>query len=212
MAKTSKLDPKRAKHFNETIINDYFDLREELDRQYDGIPPEHIWNMDEKGVQMGGGQKKCSKKFYYLRSQKHRYRIQSDNLELVMIVECILGVGDVVPPSFCLQNGTAPDLRTLEDHEWGRFVFSLYQLDNSNVLIYILASIFPSLAGQTHTIVKIGLMKSSFLMQRNTVSIPQSQSCCLWMVMTHMKPQLSSVPSISALMTKIWKLSFFAFP
>jgi len=119
-AKTSKLDPKRAKHFNETIINDYFDQQDELERRYDGIPPEHRWNMDEKGVQMGGGRKKCSKKFYYLRSQKHRYRIQSDNLELVTIVECVSAAGDVVPPSFCLQNGTAPDLRTLEDHEWGR--------------------------------------------------------------------------------------------
>jgi len=40
VAKTSKLDPKHTKHFNETIINDYFD-QQELDRQYNGIPPEH---------------------------------------------------------------------------------------------------------------------------------------------------------------------------
>jgi len=67
----SKLDPKHTKHFNKTIINDLFDKLDVMDGEYDGIPPEHLWNMDEKGVQMGGGQKKTNKKFYYLRSQKH---------------------------------------------------------------------------------------------------------------------------------------------
>jgi hypothetical protein len=104
-AKPAKLDPKRAKNFNETVINDYFDKLEELHGRYPGgIPPEHIWNMDEKGIQMGGGRKKSSKKYYFLKSQKHRYRISSDNLELVTILECISAAGEIVPPSFCLQN------------------------------------------------------------------------------------------------------------
>ena len=125
-AKTSKLNPKRAKHFNETIIGEYFDLWEELDAKYGGIPPEHIYNMDEKGIQMGGGRKKSSKKFYFLKSQKHRYRIRSDNLELVTILECISASGEVVPPAFCLQNGAAPDLRDeLCDDEWSRFGLGL---------------------------------------------------------------------------------------
>lgn len=120
-AKPAKLDPKRAKNFNETVINDYFDKLEELHGRYPGgIPPEHIWNMDEKGIQMGGGRKKSSKKFYFLKSQKHQYRISSDNLELVTILECISAAGEIVPLSFCLQNGSRLDLRGLDDDEWGR--------------------------------------------------------------------------------------------
>jgi hypothetical protein len=57
-----RLNPKHAKNnFNETVINDFFDHKlEELYAKYNGIPPEHMWNMDEKGVQMGGGRKKSS--------------------------------------------------------------------------------------------------------------------------------------------------------
>ena len=72
-------------------------------------------------IQMGGGRKKSGKKYYFLKDQKQRYCIQSDNLELVTILECISAAGDVVPPLFCLQNGATPDLRELSDNEWGRF-------------------------------------------------------------------------------------------
>ena len=120
-AKPAKLDPKRAKHFNELVIGDFYNKWEDLNAKHNAIPPEHIWNFDEKGIQMGGGRKKSSKKYYFLKDQKDRYRIRSDNLELVTILECISAAGDVVPPSFCLQNGSRPDLRELSDDEWGRF-------------------------------------------------------------------------------------------
>jgi len=120
-AKPAKLDPKRAKHFNEVIIGDFYDKWEDLNDRHNGIPLEHMWNWDEKGIQMGGGWKKSSKKYYFLKDQKHRYHIRSDNLELITILECISAAGDVVPPSFCLQNGSTPDLRKLSDDEWGRF-------------------------------------------------------------------------------------------
>jgi hypothetical protein len=111
-AKGARLDPKRAKNFNETIINHYFDTLEGLHARFPGgIPPEHIWNMDEKGIQLGGGRKNLNKKFFYSRSQKQKFRIKSDNLELVTVVECVSAAGDIVPPSFCLQNGSSPDLR-----------------------------------------------------------------------------------------------------
>lgn len=109
------MNPKRAKHFNKAIISDYFDKLEELHSRYPGgIPAEHIWNMDEKGVQMGGC-KKTSKKYYYLKDQKQCYCISSDNLELITEIECISVAGDIVPPSFCLQNRSKPD-----DDAWGR--------------------------------------------------------------------------------------------
>ena len=132
----AKLDPKQAKNFNESIINDYFDKLEELHGRYPGgIPPEHIWNMDEKGIQMGGGQKQSSKKFYYLKDQKQCYQISSNNLELVTILECISASREVVPPSFCLQNGGVPDLQELDDNDWGRFVTHHYVIPKSMMLI-----------------------------------------------------------------------------
>ena len=43
-----------------------------------GIPPQHIWNMDEKGIQMGSGRKNSGKKYLFLKYKKHKYLIQSD--------------------------------------------------------------------------------------------------------------------------------------
>jgi hypothetical protein len=79
--------------------------------------------MDEKGIQMGGGQGKRRKKYYYFMHQKNRHRIMSNNLELVTVLECVSAAGSIVPPSFCLQNGTKPDLHHLNDDNWGRFSF-----------------------------------------------------------------------------------------
>ncbi len=52
---------------------------------------------------MGGGWKNSGKKYLFLKDKKHRYLIWSNNLELVTIIECISATGNVVPPSFCLQ-------------------------------------------------------------------------------------------------------------
>ena len=123
--KPSKMDPKHTKNFNKTIINDYFDKLKALHTWYDGIPPEHIWNMDEKGIQMGGSRKGSNKKFYYLRDQKQKCCMWSDNLELVTVLECVSMAGDIVPPSFCLKNGSKPDLCTLDDNLWGRWVYHM---------------------------------------------------------------------------------------
>lgn len=53
--KSTGLDPKHAKNFNKTMVLDYFEKRGNLNNRYNGIPPEQDWNMDEKGLQMGGG-------------------------------------------------------------------------------------------------------------------------------------------------------------
>ena len=88
--------------------------------QRGGIPPEHIWNMDEKGIQLGGGRKNSGKKFLYFRKSKERYQISSDNLELVTVLECISAAGGEIPPSFVLTDGPVPDLGSLDDNSWGR--------------------------------------------------------------------------------------------
>ena len=120
--KGTQLDPKCANNFNKTMINDYFDSLEVLHARFpSGVPSEHVWNMDKKGIQLGGGRKNTSTKFYYSRSQKQKSHLKSDNLELVTILECVSAAGDVVPPSFCLQSGSSPDLHSLHDDQWGRY-------------------------------------------------------------------------------------------
>jgi hypothetical protein len=52
--KTSGLDPKRAQAFNYTAIQDYFQkLKAIIDEKQ--IPWHNVYNMDEKGIQLGGG-------------------------------------------------------------------------------------------------------------------------------------------------------------
>lgn len=116
-ARPAKLDPKRANNFNNPVVEDFFDELEGLHNWYGEIPPDHLWNEDEKGVQIGGGCKNSGKKFYFLRDQKNRYRLGSDNLELVTIMECVSAAGDVIPPSFVLSEGPEPDLLVILSYQ-----------------------------------------------------------------------------------------------
>jgi hypothetical protein len=73
------------------IINDYLNKWKGLNGQYlGGIPPEHIWNMDEIGIQMGSGQKNKGKRYFYLHDQRNRHQISSGNLELITVIECVV--------------------------------------------------------------------------------------------------------------------------
>ncbi|KAI6032700.1 hypothetical protein F5J12DRAFT_779149 [Pisolithus orientalis] len=83
------LNPKRAQNFNKMAVKEYFKLQHELEEKYDGIPPEHHWNMDEKGCQMGGGRQGSGMKFIFSLEDKEHYHLHSDNLELVSIIECV---------------------------------------------------------------------------------------------------------------------------
>jgi hypothetical protein len=120
LAKPQKLDPKRADHFNKAVVTDFFEKWQALLDEHSGIPPEHIWNMDKKGIQLGGSRKNCGKKFIYFQNSKERYQISSDNLELVTILECISAAGGEIPPSFVLTDGGVPDLRNLDVNSWER--------------------------------------------------------------------------------------------
>ena len=53
--KSAKLDPKCMKNFNKTIDNKFFGKWQAINNKYGGVSPEYIWNMDEKGIQFGGG-------------------------------------------------------------------------------------------------------------------------------------------------------------
>ena len=84
-AKPSKLDAKRANNFNEAVVSHFFDKLEHIYDEYGDIPPEHIYNMDEKGIQIGGGRKNNGRACMYFQDQRNRYKIFSGNLELVIL-------------------------------------------------------------------------------------------------------------------------------
>lgn len=121
-ARPSGLDPKRAQNFNRTAVQSLASIRRQIEVEYGPIPPEHDWNADEKGIQLGGGRKRDGAVYYFMRSQKNRYRLASDNLELVTIVECISAAGRAMPPGIILKEGPEPDLRDVKG--FGRFAFT----------------------------------------------------------------------------------------
>ena len=88
LTKPSGLDPKRAKAFNRPVVERYLDELLRLVEKH-GIPIENIYNMDEKGCQRGGGKKGTSRKYFYSRRARAKYKHRSGNLELVTIVEAI---------------------------------------------------------------------------------------------------------------------------
>jgi len=98
LGKPSGLDPKRAQAFNETTVRDHFEqLAKAL---YPGIKPSNLYNMDEKGCQRGGGRRIRNQKFIICNGKLVQYRVQSANLELITIIECVSADGAHIKPGF----------------------------------------------------------------------------------------------------------------
>lgn len=117
--KPTGLDPKRANNFNKAVVHDYFEKRQWLNEKYGGIPLEQEWNMDEKGCQFGGGRTNGQTRYLFSVGDKERYRVQSDNLELTTVIECVSAAGDSIPPSVILKDGPIPDLRAIPPEQYG---------------------------------------------------------------------------------------------
>lgn len=75
----------------------HFDCLAEVIEKYD-IPPENIYNMDEKGCQLGGGRKGRRRKYLFGRNSTSRYKIRDANLELVTVVEVVSADGVALKP------------------------------------------------------------------------------------------------------------------
>jgi hypothetical protein len=99
LKRPSGLDPKRAQNFNPTVVKRHFELLREFLNAHD-IPWENVYNMDEKGIQLGGGRKLDSTKFLYNRGQRNHVKLQSADLELVTTIECIGADGSLLMPGF----------------------------------------------------------------------------------------------------------------
>jgi hypothetical protein len=59
------LDLKHAQNFNPMNVAHFYKLLKDIYDAYPNLPPKHVWNIDEKGVQFGRG-RKCLKKYYHL--------------------------------------------------------------------------------------------------------------------------------------------------
>lgn len=93
------LDPKHAQNFNPTVVSNHFTKLGQLIREND-IPWENIYNMDEKGIQLGGGRKLDNTKYLFSAEQRIHMKIQSADLELVTIIETIGANGSFLKPTF----------------------------------------------------------------------------------------------------------------
>jgi hypothetical protein len=106
---SSTLEKCCAASLNPVLVNEFYDLLEEVVKEHD-IPAENIYNMDEKGIQLGVGQKV---KAFVDRDQKDVYSVEDGNRELVTVIETISADGSCLQPSVIYQ-GKRRDL------EWGQ--------------------------------------------------------------------------------------------
>lgn len=102
----SQLDLKRARCFNPTVVAKHFRELALLLESHGPFKPCNIYNMDEKGAQMGGGRKSSGMKFFFDKATRDRYRKRSADLELVTIVECVSADGVGLTPGFIFSGST----------------------------------------------------------------------------------------------------------
>jgi hypothetical protein len=62
------LDAVRASNFNPTVVRRHFCLLGNFLKKYN-VPPENMYNMDEKGIQLGRGRKLDSTQYMFSRDQ-----------------------------------------------------------------------------------------------------------------------------------------------
>jgi hypothetical protein len=96
LGKVHGLDPWSAQAFNCPVVGHYFAKLQQIIKDY-AIPPENIYNMDEKGVQREGGKKLNNRKYFVGRNTHTNYKAASANLELITIIECVSLDGSLNP-------------------------------------------------------------------------------------------------------------------
>ena len=92
---TQSLEKCRANNVNYANVNNFYDMYEGLVEEYN-IPIENIYNMDEKGLQLGVGKRIAA---IIDRDQKNVYNLEDGNRELVTVIETVCADGTVLNPS-----------------------------------------------------------------------------------------------------------------
>jgi hypothetical protein len=91
---SSTIDGARARQINETVVQDFYDkLIGEIAGSH--IPPENIFNMDEKGVVCGQHDRV---KVWVDGKQKNTVNIGEKERELTTIIECVCADGESISP------------------------------------------------------------------------------------------------------------------
>jgi hypothetical protein len=106
---TTGLEKCRAQALNQTAVEEFYDTLQDLVETYN-IPEENIYNMDEKGIQLGMGKRVRA---FVDRGQDCVYQVEDGDRELVTVLECVCADGSAIPPSVVFK-GTRRNL------EWGR--------------------------------------------------------------------------------------------
>lgn len=135
----------------------FYDLLETIVTKQN-IPPENIYNPDEKGVQLGKGNKT---QVLVDRDQKVVQATEHGNRELVTIIETVCADGTSLPPSVIFEGSRV-------NAEWGRvnpagarYVTSCYLSDYlANYLVSV--SPFHPMGGQTVNSELYGCRKISY--------------------------------------------------
>ncbi|EGN99148.1 hypothetical protein SERLA73DRAFT_152834 [Serpula lacrymans var. lacrymans S7.3] len=112
--KPSTIDPMLAQAFNQPVVQDFFKQFEAVIKEHN-IPWENIYNMDEKGIQLGGGQNSNGRRFFFSHFDHQNYTIHGGSLELVTVIECVSAVGANILPGFIFA-GTIIDAESYEVH------------------------------------------------------------------------------------------------
>lgn len=106
---TVALEKARAKALNKSAVNGFYDMLEKIIEEYN-IVPGNIYNMDEKGLQLGIGARVAA---LVDRDQKLVYSIEDGNRELVTVIEAVCADGSMIHPSMIFQG-------VRRNSEWGR--------------------------------------------------------------------------------------------
>jgi hypothetical protein len=103
------LEKCRAQALNRAAVDGFRDTLEELLERYN-IQPWNLYNMDEKGIQLGMGQRVRA---FVDRDQKCVFQVEDGDRELVTIIECISADGHAIRPSVVFKGAR-------RNMEWGR--------------------------------------------------------------------------------------------
>jgi helix-turn-helix, Psq domain/Tc5 transposase DNA-binding domain len=106
---TRPLEKCRAQSLNPTAVASFFEVLQEVIETYD-IPPENIYNANEKGIQLGIGKKVLA---FFDRDQKDVYSVEDGDRELVTVIEAVCADGTAIRPSVIFK-------AKRRDLEWGR--------------------------------------------------------------------------------------------
>ena len=106
---TTGLESCRAKCLNRTQVSEFFDILRELVTQYN-IAPSNMYNMDEKGIQLGVGKRTL---VLVDRDQKNVHQVEDGSRELVTVIETVCADGTALRPCIIFK-------AKRRDLEWGR--------------------------------------------------------------------------------------------